>query len=143
MTEQEFYIGQTFETLYPPEAADWCNKNNAIIADLEDGGFKIVAAPELTKEEVAETRRQLYIAQKDPITCQIQALRDEEQTEEIIAEIEALKVERAAIVEKIKSENPYPETIEAANNLLGDTQNETISEENSTNSFTETTDLMV
>lgn len=64
--------------------------------------------PAPTKEEVAQTRRQLYIEHKDPITCQIQALKDEEQTEEIIAEIEALKVERAEIVAKIKEENPYP-----------------------------------
>lgn len=68
--------------------------------------------PTPTKEEVSEIRRQLYIAQKDPITCQIQSLRDEEQTEEVIAEIEALKVERSAVVEKIKSENPYPEETE-------------------------------
>jgi hypothetical protein len=27
----EFFIGQTFETQYPPEAATWCNKNNAHI----------------------------------------------------------------------------------------------------------------
>lgn len=65
--------------------------------------------PAPTHEEVSETRRQLYIAQKDPITCQIQSLRDEEQTDEIIAEIEALKVERAEVVAKIKEENPYPE----------------------------------
>lgn len=66
--------------------------------------------PAPTHEEIAQTRRQLYIEQKDPITCQIQALRDEEQTEEIIAEIEALKAERAEIVAKIKEENPYPES---------------------------------
>lgn len=64
--------------------------------------------PAPTKEEVAEKRRSLYIEQKDPITCQIQALRDEEQTDEIIAEIEALKIERAEVVAKIKEENPYP-----------------------------------
>lgn len=64
--------------------------------------------PAPTKQEVEETRRQLYIAQKDPITCQIQSLRDEEQTEEILAEIEALKAERAEVVAKIKEENPYP-----------------------------------
>lgn len=64
--------------------------------------------PTPTKEEISETRRQLYIAQKDPITCQIQSLRDEEQTEEILAEIEALKAERAEVVAKIKEENPYP-----------------------------------
>jgi hypothetical protein len=76
-------------------------------------GFWYVAgyAPEKpapTHEEVEATRRQLYIAQKDPITCQIQSLRDEEQTEEIVAEIEALKAERAEVVAKIKEENPYP-----------------------------------
>lgn len=64
--------------------------------------------PAPTKEEVAEKRRSLYIEQKDPLTCQIQALRDEEQTDEIIAEIEALKIERAEVVAKIKEENPYP-----------------------------------
>lgn len=67
------------------------------------------AKPEKTKEEISETRRQLYIAEKDPITCQIQALRDEEQTEEIMAQIESLKEERARVVEKIKKDNPYPE----------------------------------
>lgn len=73
------------------------------------------AQPEPTKEEISETRRQLYIAEKDPITCQIQALRDEEQTEEIMAQIESLKEERARVVEKIKAENPYPQEAEAQN----------------------------
>lgn len=61
-----------------------------------------------TYEEVRQTREALYREQKDPITCQIQSLRDEEETEEILAEIEALKVKRAEIVAKIKEENPYP-----------------------------------
>ena len=65
--------------------------------------------PEPTYEEVRQTREALYRDQKDPITCQIQSLRDEEETEEILAEIEALKVKRAEIVAKIKEENPYPE----------------------------------
>ena len=34
MTE-EFYIGQIFEDMYPKEAADWCNANNAIIAEID------------------------------------------------------------------------------------------------------------
>ena len=107
----EFYIGQKFETTYPVEAAIWCNENNATI-DIIDGVYTITEIPEpaaKTKEEVSEIRRQLYIEQKDPITCQIQALKDEEQTEEVIAEIEALKAERYAIVSRIKEENPYPE----------------------------------
>jgi YbbR domain-containing protein len=64
--------------------------------------------PAPTKEEVSETRRQLYIAQVDPITAHINRLKDEEQTDEVIAQIEALKSERAEVVAKIKEENPYP-----------------------------------
>lgn len=64
--------------------------------------------PALTYEEIKQIRRQLYIAQKDPITCQIQSLKDEEQTEEVIAEIKALMQERSELVAKIKEENPYP-----------------------------------
>lgn len=78
-----------------------------------DGSWYILGfAPEKplpTYEEVRQTREALYRDQKDPITCQIQSLRDEEETEEILAEIEALKVKRAEIVAKIKEENPYPE----------------------------------
>jgi hypothetical protein len=29
--EEQFYIGQNFEGIYPPEAAAWCNANNAHI----------------------------------------------------------------------------------------------------------------
>lgn len=60
-------------------------------------------------EEVRVIREQLYTTRVDPITAQIQRLRDEEETEEILAEIEALKVKRAEIVAKIKEENLYPE----------------------------------
>lgn len=108
-------IGDIFTKENYTEHAIWANENNAMVEDLGNGKYQIVAIPEplpLTREEVSETRRQLYIAQKDPITCQIQSLRDEEQTEEIIAEIEVLKAERFAVVEKIKSENPYPEETE-------------------------------
>lgn len=65
--------------------------------------------PEPTKEEIRQTREALYRDQKDPITCQIQSLRDEEQTEDIIAEIDALITKRAEIVAKIKQDNPYPQ----------------------------------
>lgn len=72
----------------------------------ERGYAPIKPAP--TQEEIKQIRRQLYIAQKDPITCQIQSLKDEEQTEEVIAEIKALMRERSELVAKIKEENPYP-----------------------------------
>lgn len=84
----------------------------ASIVKAYDGNLYLSGyAPEKplpTYEEVRQTREALYRDQKDPITCQIQSLRDEEETEEILAEIEALKVKRAEIVAKIKEENPYP-----------------------------------
>ena len=104
-------IGDIFTKENYTEHAIWANENNAMIEDLGGGKYQLVAIPEPlppTKEEVSETRRQLYIAEKDPITCQIQALKDEEQTEEVIAQIEALKAERAEVVARIKEENPYP-----------------------------------
>jgi hypothetical protein len=40
----EFYIGKTFEGKYPPEAAIWCNSNNAHIEKTGDV-YTIVANP--------------------------------------------------------------------------------------------------
>ena len=33
--KEEFYVGQIFEEKYPPEAATWCNRNNALIAEID------------------------------------------------------------------------------------------------------------
>ena len=60
-----------------------------------------------TEEEQRENRARAYQAEVDPITSHIQRLRDEEQTEEIIAEIEQLIAERTAKVEEIKERYPY------------------------------------
>lgn len=106
-----FNIGDKLDKHNYTQGAIWCNKNNAKI-EVIDGEYVIVAMPEPlppTYEEVRQIREALYRDQKDPITCQIQSLRDEEETEEILAEIEALKVKRAEVVAKIKEENPYPE----------------------------------
>lgn len=48
-----FYINQTFEGTYPPEAAVWCNKNNAHIEKV-NGVYTIVenAKPIPTKPEL-------------------------------------------------------------------------------------------
>lgn len=64
--------------------------------------------PAPTYEEVRQTREQLYKEHKDPITCQIQSLRDEEQTDEILAEIENLLAKRQTVVAEIKTQHPYP-----------------------------------
>ena len=64
--------------------------------------------PEPTKEEQRQKRAEAYRLEKDPITCQINSLRDEEQTPEVIAEIASLVEERKAKVEEIKQQFPYP-----------------------------------
>lgn len=64
--------------------------------------------PAPTKEEQSEKREYAYTQEVDGITAHIQRLRDKEQTEEIIAEIERLMAERDAKVEEIKERYPYP-----------------------------------
>ena len=46
-----FYIGQTFEGKYPPEAACWCNTNRAYI-EKQGNAYVIVGVPEPTQEEL-------------------------------------------------------------------------------------------
>lgn len=61
-----------------------------------------------TQEEQRQKREDAYILEVDKITCHINRLKDEEQTEEVIAEIEQLKQERSAKIEEIKQRYPYP-----------------------------------
>ena len=55
-----------------------------------------------------EMREQAYIAETDPIQTHIDRLKDGEQTPEIIAEIEALRIERDEKIAAIKERYPYP-----------------------------------
>ena len=73
--------------------------------------FRIDAIPQYvpTYEDQKRNRSFAYTNEVDPITAHINRLRDEEQTEEIIAKIEELKSERAKKVEEIKERYPYPE----------------------------------
>lgn len=55
----EFYIGQIFEQAYPPEAAIWCNANNAYIDVIGDHRYEIKEvppAPAPTKEDIKQMR---------------------------------------------------------------------------------------
>ena len=74
---------------------------------LHNGEY-ICELPEPTKEEQQKARAEAYRLEKDPITCQINSLRDEEQTQEVIAEIASLVEERKAKVAEIKARYPYP-----------------------------------
>lgn len=99
------------------EAQKWCLENNATLDELLDKrdlpkryfqiNEKII--PEPTYEELKMYRASAYQIEVDPITAHIQRLRDEEQTEETIAEIESLVTERTAKVEEIKQRYPYSE----------------------------------
>ena len=104
------------------QVAEWCNKGQEYHIELyidenDVEWYRTVKNPEPlppTKEEQEQNRANSYQQEVDPITSHIQRLRDMEQTEEIIAEIEQLKLERNAKVEEIKVRYPYP--IEELNN---------------------------
>ena len=118
--EEVYYYGQIIEyvdgtrDLYFENARKWADENNAHFLEIEpkeDGvrQFKIVELTLIEKqEEVEQTRKQLYIAEVDPITAHINRLRDEELTPEVAAEIAELVEERKIKVEEIKANNPYP-----------------------------------
>ena len=95
------------------QRADFIVENNHNkgyeIQETEDALLAIYNEPlPPTKEEQQKARAEAYRLEKDPITCQINSLRDEEQTPEVIAEIASLVEERKAKVEEIKQRFPYP-----------------------------------
>ena len=92
------------------DLAIYCNENGLIIEDKGDY-LEAVEPPYIppTKEEQSANREREYTQYVDPITSHIVRLKDEEQTPEVIAEIEELKLERTARVEEIRSRYPYPE----------------------------------
>ena len=64
----EFYIGQTFEGMYPPEAASWCNKNNAHIEKV-NGVRTIVENPKPPETKTVRTfaKDAIWVATKDMV----------------------------------------------------------------------------
>lgn len=73
--------------------------------------FQIQEIPEQpapTQEEQSKKREQAYIVETDPIQTHIDRLKDGEQTPEIIAEIEQLRIERDEKIAAIKERYPYP-----------------------------------
>lgn len=52
----EYYIGQIFEGKYPPEAAIWCNANNAFIDVIGEHRYEIKRNPEPTEEEIKQAQ---------------------------------------------------------------------------------------
>jgi hypothetical protein len=64
----EFYIGQTFGGMYPPEAAAWCNANNAHIEKI-NGVRTIVENPPPPETKTVRTfaKDAIWVATKDMV----------------------------------------------------------------------------
>ena len=71
-------------------------------------GYEPIKSIEQLTEDVRVERERRYVSEVDPLTAQINRLRDEEQTPDIIARIEEVKLQRSAKVAEIKEANPYP-----------------------------------
>ncbi len=103
-----YYIGQTFEGTYPPEAALWCNENRAKIERV-NGVFTIVEIPEPTIEEqnetIRNTRASLYSSLIDPLHAEkFRRTILNEWTPELEAEYVQKVI---SLTEEIKTDNPY------------------------------------
>lgn len=62
----EYYIGQTFEGIYPPEAAFWCNENGAWIEKQESG--YVIVGPSL--DELKEAKINLLKQIRDRLEAE-------------------------------------------------------------------------
>lgn len=64
----KFHIGQTFDGMYPPEAAAWCNENNAHIEKV-DGVRTIVENPPPPETKTVRTfaKDAIWVATKDMV----------------------------------------------------------------------------
>lgn len=103
-------ITKPYTNVQYAELAIYCNTNGCHIEDRGTYLESVENAPYVpTDEEQRQNREKAYAEEVDCITAHIQRLRDEEQTEEIIAEINALIEERSIKVEEIKQRYPYQE----------------------------------
>lgn len=102
-TDNEFFCLVKDEVVEDSEhtVSDYAEYNGEYLLKSE------IPAP--THDEQSEKRAEAYRIEVDPITSHIQRLRDEEQTEEIVAKIAELIAERAEIVADIQTRYPYPD----------------------------------
>lgn len=106
---QEYYIGQIFEGKYPPEAAIWCNANNAYIGVIGDHRYEIKTippAPALTHEDI-EKARVMYRREHidDETLCRLRKQANGTWTQEMEDAYLTLDAEVTAYIEEYL---PYP-----------------------------------
>ena len=114
LNDQEFYIGEIFDGIYPPEAAIWCNTHNAFIEQIGDRRYEIKEippAPAPTKEEIKQMRIEYRHTHIDNQTLERnRKMANGSWTEEDETAYLALDAEVTAYIE----ENlPYPEEEDA------------------------------
>lgn len=109
-------IGQHSETHYVPmfdeDTVDEAIKeyDESEIEKSYDGSNYLKGyAPLPSNEYQSSQREKAYEAETDPIQTHIDRLKDGEQTPEIIAEIETLRIERDEKIDAIKARYPYYE----------------------------------
>lgn len=76
------------------------------LVEVEDPS---IPEKEAEKERMRFLRAEAYKDEKDPITCHIESLKDEEQTQEVTEKIQELQEERKEVVEGIQERYPYPD----------------------------------
>lgn len=107
-------IGQHSETHYIPmfdeDTVDEAIKEydeSEIEKSYDGSDYMKGYAPLPSNEYQSSQREKAYEAETDPIQTHIDRLKDKEQTPEIIAEIEALRIERDEKIDAIKARYPY------------------------------------
>lgn len=77
----EYYIGQIFEEMYPSEAAEWCNNNNARMVEIEPENevrrFEIQAIPEPSVEQKKASVRAVRDQYINDIEWRVSRYRDQ------------------------------------------------------------------
>jgi hypothetical protein len=126
---ETFTVGQIFDGIYPPEAAQWCNENKCYITEIEpfEGvrRFMIEATPEPSEEEIAaaelikaKEERAEYVSKivvevdgmlfdgdetsQDRMARSIVALNDEETVQWVLADNTIAQVTREQLREALR-----------------------------------------
>jgi len=106
------HVEKHYEPMFTEETVDEAIKEYAeedIEAAYNGDKYLKGYAPAIDNEYQQKMREKAYEAEVDPITSHISRLKDKEQTEEIVAEIEALQTERDEKIAAIKERYPYTE----------------------------------
>ena len=93
------------------QVVKWCDDNGYRVMGDDMYYYTLLVTQHslLTHDEIKSLREDAYKVNSDPITAHIQVLRDEEQTDDVIAKIAALIEERKKIRLEIKERYPYPD----------------------------------